>query len=204
MRSFLLFTALYILSPAPATAQLFFFTTPVNGSPLLFDHWVKAKVVSRNPFFGDDSTYLFNFNSNTQKLLASADKKKEYKVSSEEFESVTFYYKTDQTLTIEHVSTINERGLFFEIIKTKDRYSLYYQLRSQVKGGTFVSFWEYYIVFPFPDSHVTKFRILNKTLIKKAFRLSPDEQKVDTWFARNTESEGLSYSLKELIGYLNQ
>jgi hypothetical protein len=203
MQPILLFSLLYILSPTLATAQLFFSSTPVN-SPLLFSHWVKAKVISRNPFFEDDSTYLFNFNCNTQQLLASADNKKEYKVNSKEFESVTFFYKTDLPLTIEHVPAINDKGLFFEIIKTKDKYSLYYQLRSQIKGGTFVSFWEYYIVFPIPDSHVSRLRVLNKTLIKKAFRLSPDEQKVDTWFARNTESEGSVYSLKELIGYLNQ
>lgn len=204
MRSLLLFTTLYILAPAPAMAQLFFSATPVNGSALLFDHWVKAKVVSRNPFFGDDSTYLFNFNTNTQKLLASADKKMEYKVSSKEFESVTFYYKKDLALTIERVPAIDESGLFFEIIKNKDKYSLYYQLRSRIKNGAVVSFWEYYILFPFPDSHVIRFKVLNKTMIKKAFRLSPDEKKVDTWFARNTESEGLTYSLKELIEYLNQ
>jgi hypothetical protein len=63
---------------------------------------------------------------------------------------------------------------------------------------------EYYIVFPFPDIHTTRLRIMDKRLIKKAFALNTDEQKVETFLGQHADEEPSEYFLKELVQYLNQ
>jgi hypothetical protein len=213
MNPILLFTLLYTFSATAATAQRVFhapenpptgFNAPMTNSPILFSDWIKATIVSQNPLFTNDSNLVYNFDKADQKLLATSDRQIQYRVNSKEFQSVTFYYTGQQTLTLEHVSAINDRDLFFRIIKTDDKYSLYYSLHSQVRGRTYVDSREYYIVFPFPDIHTARLRIMDKRLIKKAFALSADEQKVETFLAQHTDEEPSEYFLKELIGYLDQ
>ncbi len=174
------------------------------NNSLLFSDWVKATIVSQNPLFANDSTFLYNFDKSTQRLLATADRQIQYRINSREFESITFYYSGDNTLILEHVSAINDKDLFFRIIRSDDKYSLYYSLHAEVRGRSFVDAREYYIVFPFPNIHTIRFRIMDKRLMKKAFALSPDQQKVETFLAQHAEEEPSEYFLKELIRYLNQ
>lgn len=213
MNPILLFTLLYTLSATAAKAQRVFptqatpptgFNAPMTNSPILFSDWVKGTIISQNPLFTNDSNLVYNFDKADQKLLATTDRQTQYRVNSKEFQSVTFYYAGQQTLTLEHVPAINDRDLFFRIIKTDDKYSLYYSLHAQVRGRTYVDSREYYIVFPFPDIHTARLRIMDKRLIKKAFALSADEQKVETFLAQHTDEEPSEYFLKELISYLDQ
>jgi hypothetical protein len=209
----LLCALLYILSPTPAAAQRVFprqevpptgFNAPMANSPLLFSDFVKATIISQNPLFANDSILVYNFDKAAQKLLATGDRQVQYRVNSREFQSITFYYAGQQTLTLEHVPAINDKDVFFRIIKTDDKYSLYYSLHSEVRGRTYVDRREYYIVFPFPDIHTARLRIMDKRLIKKAFALHPDEQKVETFLAQHTDEEPSEYFLKEFVQYLNQ
>ena len=212
-RTILLLATLFFLWSTATHAQRVFpvpmvpptgFNAPMSNSPLLFSDWVKATILSENPLFKNDSIFLYNFDKSAQKLLATRDRQIQYRVNSKEFQSITFYYSADNTLTLEHVPAINDKDLFFRIIKTDDKYSLYYSLHSEVRSRSYVDTREYYIVFPFPDIHTTRLRIMDKRLIKKAFALNTDEQKVETFLAQHTDEELSEYLLKELVQYLNQ
>jgi hypothetical protein len=199
-------TLLIILSP-PAFAQRLLHAGPsdlsVSGSPLLFDDWVKAKVVSRSPFFENDSSLLFNFNLATQKLLATVDKKTQYKISGKEFQSVTFY-KDDVVFTFEHVPVINDRDLFCEVVKNEGKYSLYSLVNSEIRGYAYTESTVYYIIFPPPDGHVVTFRSMDKRLIRKAFALNPDQQKVEAYLSDHDTEAMNGYFLKKLVEYLDE
>jgi hypothetical protein len=173
-------------------------------NPQLFSNWVKATIVSQNPLFKNDSTLRYNFDKSTQKLLATADRLTPYKINSREFQSITFYYSGDNTLILEHVPAITDKDLFFRIIRSEDKYSLYYSLHTEVKGRAYVDTREYYIIFPFPDIHLARLRIIDKRLIKKAFALTTDEQKVETFLTQHADEEPSEYFLKELVQYLDQ
>jgi hypothetical protein len=210
----LLCALLYTLSPNPGAAQRVFprqevpptnSNAPMANSPLLFSGFVKATIISQNPLFANDSIFVYNYDKAAQKLLATdSNRQFQYRVNSKEFQSITFNYAGQQTLTLEHVPVINDKDLFFRIIKTDDKYSLYYSLHTEVRGRSYVDTREYYIVFPFPDIHTARLRIMDKRLIKKAFALNPDEQKVETFLAKHTDEELSEYFLKELVQYLNQ
>jgi hypothetical protein len=213
MRPFLFCALLYTLSATATTAQRVFpaqttsptaFNAPMANSPLLFADWVKATIISQNPLFANDSIFTYNFDKAAQKLLATSDRQIQYKVNSREFQSITFYYAGQQTLTLEHVPVINDKDVFFRIIKTDDKYSLYYSLHTEVRARSYVDTREYYIVFPFPDIHIARLRIMDKRLLKKAFALSTDEQKVETFLGQHADEELSEYFLKELVQYLDQ
>jgi hypothetical protein len=201
------------LLPAPARAQRVSprqetpptgFHAPMANSPLLFSDWVKASISSQNPLFANDSNFVYNFDKTSQKLLATSDRQMQYKVNNREFQSITFYYSGDNILILEHVPAINEKDVFFRIMRSDDKYSLYYSLHSEVRGRSYVDTREYYIVFPFPDIHTARLRIMDKRLIKKAFALSTDQQKVETFLAQHADEEPSEYFLKELVLYLDQ
>jgi hypothetical protein len=203
----------YTLSITPTAAQRVFprpetpptgFNAPMANSPLLFSDWVKATISSQNPLFGNDSIFVYNFDKASQKLLATSDKQMQYKVNSREFQSIIFYYAGQQTLILEHVPAINDKDVFFRIIRSDDKYSLYYSLHTEVRGRSYVDIRQYYIVFPFPDIHTARLRIMDKRLIRKAFALSTDEQKVETFLSQHADEEPSEYFLKELVLYLNQ
>jgi hypothetical protein len=210
----LLCALLCTLSPNPAAAQRVFprqeapptsFNAPMANSPLLFSDFVKATIISQNPLFANDSIFVYNFDKAAQKLLATdSNRQLQYRVNSKEFQSITFNYAGRQTLTLEHVPVINHKDLFFRIIRTDDKYSLYYSLQTEVRGRGYVDTREYYIVFPFPDIHTARLRVMDKRLIKKAFALNPDEQKVETFLAQHADEEPSEYFLKEFVQYLNQ
>jgi hypothetical protein len=176
---------------------------PVSGSPLLFDDWVKAKVVSHSPFFLNDSSLLFNFDLTTQRLLATVDKQTEYKISRKEFQQVTFYYG-DLTFTFEHVPAINDKDLFCEVVKKEDKYSLYSLMHSEIRGNAYAESTVYYIVFPFPDVHAVRLKTFDMRLIRQAFGLNPDRQKVDAFFSQHATEEMNGYLLKKLVEYLDE
>jgi hypothetical protein len=213
MKAALLLALLYILSTPPTAGQRVFpqqeapptgFNAPMTNSPLLFSDFVKATITSQNPLFVNDSNFVYNFDKAAQKLLATADRQIQYKVNSKEFQSITFHYSVDNSLTLEHVPAINDKDLFFRIIRSDIKYSLYYSLHTEVRGRSYVDTREYYIVFPFPDIHTARLRVIDKQLIKKAFALSADEQKVETFLTQHADEEPSEYFLKKLIQYLNQ
>lgn len=176
----------------------------MSNSPLLFSDWVKATIVSQNPLFANDSIFSYNFDKSSQKLLATADRQTQYKVNGREFQSATFYYSGNHTLILEHVPAINDKNVFFRITRSDDKYSLYYSLHTEVRGRSYVDTREYYIVFPFPDIHIARIRTMDKRLINKAFALSRDQQKVETFLSQHTDEEPSEYFLKELVQYLDQ
>lgn len=180
------------------------FHAPMSNSPLLFSNWVKAAIVSQNPLFQNDSTLMYNFDKSSQKLLATPDRQMQYKINGREFQSITFYYSGDNTLILEHVPAINEKELFFRIIRSDDKYSLYFTVHSDVRGRSYIDTREDYIVFPFPDIHTVRLRIIDKRLIKKAFALNVDQQKVDAFLIQHADEQVSEYFLKELVRYLNQ
>jgi hypothetical protein len=211
--AFLLLFLVLTLRSVPADAQHLFprqetgptgFNAPMNNSPLLFSDWVKATVVSQNPLFANDSSFVYNFDKAAQKLLATGNRQIQYRVNSKEFQSVTFYYAGEEPLILEHVPAINNKDLFFQIIKSDDKYSLYYLQHTEVRGRSYVDSREYYIVFPFPDIHTARIRTMDKRLIKKAFALSTDAQKAETFLTQYADEEPSEYFLKELVQYLDQ
>jgi hypothetical protein len=176
---------------------------PVIGNTLFFNGWVKAKVVSHNAFFRNDSMYLFDLDKASQDLLATADKETIYKINKREFESVTFYSGAS-TFTFGHVPAINDRNLFLEIIKNDDKYSLYVLIHNEIRGNAYIDWYTYYILFPFPDTRAVKLNVLDKKLIDHAFELSSDRQKVDAYYSLHDKETHNEYFLKKLIEYLNE
>ncbi len=187
-----------LFPPQPVPSS---FQRNIAGTPLLFNDWVKAKVVSHNPLFENDSM-LFNFDLVSQKLMAT-DKAYQYKISKKEFQSVTFY-DGDLTLTFEHVPVINSRDLFHVVIKDIDKYSLYEYIHMSVRGNNYFVWDSFYVVFPFPNMQYSRFNIINKKLIKQSFSLSPDIQKVNAYYSEHSKDEPNAYFLRGLIDYLNQ
>jgi hypothetical protein len=214
MKAALLLALLYTLSTTTTAAQRVFprqqapptgFNAPMTNSPLLFSDFVKASITSQNPLFANDSILVYNFSKANQKLLATdSNRQYQYKINSREFQSITFYYSGQQILILEHVPAINDKDVFFRIISSNDKYSLYYSLHTEVRGRSYVDIREYYIVFPFPDIHTARLRFIDKRLIKKAFALSTDEQKVKTFLSQHADEEPSEYFLKALIGYLDE
>lgn len=175
---------------------------PVSGDPYLFEGWVRGKVESHNPFFANDSLW-FNYDLASQKLIATMDHVKAYIADSREFQSVTFFL-SNTTVTIEHVPKINDKDLFFDLVKSDHGYSLYKHVRDAIRGKRYVEWDAYYIVFPTLDGNIVKLNVLDKRLIQRAFALSPDKNKVDDYFSRHKDDYPNEYFLRELLEYLNE
>ena len=175
---------------------------PVSGDPYLFEGWVRAKVESHNPFFDNDSLW-FNYDLTSQKLIATMDHVKAYIADSREFQSVTFYL-SNTTLTLEHVPAINEKELFFEVVKSDRGYSLYKHVRDAIRGKRYVEWDAYYILFPTLEGNIVKLNVLDKRLIQRAFALSPDKMKVADYFAQRKDDTVNESFLRGLLEYLNE
>jgi hypothetical protein len=175
---------------------------PIAGDPYLFDGWVRGKVESRNPFFANDSLW-FNYNLVSQKLVATVDQVKAYLADSREFQSVTFYL-SNTTLTVEHVSAINDKDMFFDIVKSDHQYSLYKHVLDAIRGKRYAEWFTYYLLFPAPDGSVVKWNVLDKRLILRAFALSPDKKKVVDYFDQRKDDTINESFLRGLVEYLNE
>jgi hypothetical protein len=175
----------------------------ITGNSLFFNGWVKAKVVSHSPFFRNDSMYLFDFDKASQALLVTVDKETVYKINKREFESVTFYSGTS-TFTFGHVPAINNKDLFLEIIKNDGKYSLYMLIHNGIRGNSYVDWYSYYIVFPFPDTHAVRLNVLDQKVLDHTFELSGERQKVDAYYSLHTGEAHNEYFLKKLVEYLNE
>ena len=186
----------------PSQDYLQYQFAPVSGDPYLLEGWVRGKAESRNPFFANDSLW-FNYDLTSQKLVATIDKIKAYIADSREFQSVTFYL-SNTTLTLEHVSAINDKDLFFDLVKSDHGYSLYKHVRDQIRGKRYVEWNTYYIVFPAPDANIVKLNVLDKKLIQRAFALSPDSKKVADYFSQRKDDYPNEYFLRALVEYLNK
>ena len=134
-------------------------------------------------------------------------------VDKENFISVTFFMM-DSVFILEHVDLISSRDLFFEILRDDNKFSLYkhiltaftdvnYHSNGLASGGndyaTLVDHTIYYIVFP--NKEYKKLNKADLKSIQKAFKTSPDRDKVESWLTgKNETGESL---LVDLILYLN-
>ena len=174
---------------------------PIVGDPYLFDGWVRGKVESRNPFFANDSLW-FNYDLASGKLVATVNQIAAYIADSREFQSITFYL-SNTTLTLEHVPAINDKDMFFDIVKSDHQYSLYKHVRDAIKGKRYVEWYTYYLLFPAPDASIVKWNVLDKRLIQRAFALSPDKKKVADYFDQRKDDNPNESFLRGLVEYLN-
>jgi len=175
---------------------------PIVGDPYLFDGWVRGKVESRNPFFANDSLW-FNYDLTSGKLVATVDQVKAYLADGREFQSITFYL-SNTTLTLEHVSAINDKDMFFDIVKSDHQYSLYKHVRDAIRGKRYAEWYTYYLLFPGPDGSIVKWNVLDKRLILRAFALSPDKKKVADYFDQRKDDTLNESFLRGLVEYLNE
>jgi hypothetical protein len=180
------------------------FELPVSNfhNTLLFNGWVKATVVWHNPLLRNDSSLRFDFDKASQRLLVTMDKKSEFIFDRREFLSVTFYMGIS-SFTFLHVPVINDKDLFYELVHSNRRYSLYESIRPKAWKNGYLDWNEYYIVFPFPDVRVLKLTAPDKWVLDRAFELSSDKQRLDRYYALHADEEQGEHFLKGLIEYLN-
>jgi hypothetical protein len=177
----------------------------VEGSPLMFDSWQKATVISQSPLFENDSLLLFNFDLGSQTLLATADQKTQIRINRKEFQSVEFYQNNVSVCMFEHVPVINDKDLFMPLVEDSGRYSLYQLLHVGIRNHVYVQWSEYYILFPPPDGHVVRLKVLDRRLIARAFNLNPDSKKVQEYLSEDKTTTLISeYDLRRLILLLDQ
>lgn len=170
---------------------------------LLFNGWVKASVVSHNPLLRNDSALWFDFDRIGERLVATADKENAVLFNKREFQSVTFYTGRS-SFTFEHVPAINDKDIFYALVKTDDRYSLYRSVTPEPGNGGYHEPYEYFIVFPFPDVRVLRLKVLDRRLLRHAFALNADRQKLDRYYALHPNEEQGEHFLKGLIEFLNE
>jgi hypothetical protein len=181
------------------------FELPVSNfhSTLLFNGWVRATVLWHNPLLRNDSSLWFDFDKASQRLLVTEDKKVEFLFDKREFQSVTFRIGIS-TFTFRHVPEINDRELFYELVRSDHRYSLYESIHPKVWKDGYLDWNEYYIIFPFPNVRVLKLAAPDRWLLGRAFELSGDKQKLDRYYALHAGEEQGEHFLKGLIEYLNE
>jgi hypothetical protein len=146
---------------------------------------------------------FYNLDKQSQKLLVTLDGKIIYKFDKREFNSVVFSI-VDTSFTFEHVPAINSKDLFFAIVKAADKYSLYKYIRIENRNFGYVQWETFYILFPFPSAKYLRLKILNKRLIERAFALSKDSQKIETFYSMHRAAGSKELFLKQLVEYLNE
>ena len=205
-----LFIIASFLLPAVAFAQDIL---PVNDLPvvsvssatntLLFNTWVRATVESHNPLLQNDSILWFDFDKLSQRLLVTADKETEIFVDRRDFQSVTFHFGIS-AFTLTHVPEINDKDLFFVVIRDDRGYSLYKLYRWEASRQGYRESVDYFIVFPFPDRQVLQLRSPDKRQLDRAFQLSGDKRKLDRYFDMHKPDVQDEHFLKNLVDYLNE
>jgi hypothetical protein len=180
------------------------FELPVSNfhSTLLFNGWVKATVVWHNPLLRNDSSLWFDFDKAAQRLLVTTDKKTEFLFDKREFQSVTFRLGIS-AFTFLHVPAINDRDLFYELVGSNRRYSLYESIHPKVWKDGYLDWNEYYIVFPYPNVRVLKLSAPDKWLLDRWFEPGGDKEKLDRHYTLHAGEEQGEHFLKGLIEYLN-
>ena len=77
-------------------------------------------------------------------------------------------------------------------------------MHSEIRGNYYAESTVYYLVFPFPDVHAVRLKTVDMRVIRQAFGLNPDRQKVDTFFSLHATEEMNGYFLKKLVEYLDE
>ena len=201
----------FFLLPALARAQDIL---PVNDLPfelpvanfhstLLFNGWVRASVQWHSPLLRNDSSLWFDFDKASQRLLVTTDKKTEFLFDRREFQSVTFYFGIS-SFTFLHVPLINEKELFYELVRSAHGYSLYKSIHPKGWKDGFVDVDKYYLVFPFPNVHVLRLSVPDKWILDRAFELTADKEKLDRYFQSHPDEEESEHFLKGLVEFLNR
>ncbi|HET6255781.1 MAG TPA: hypothetical protein VFE32_17020 [Puia sp.] len=175
---------------------------PTAENPLLFNGWVKATVVWHNPLLRNDTSLWFDFDKASQRLVVTKDKVTAFLFNKREFRSVTFY-SGNSTFTFEHVPAINDKDIFYAMVRKDGGYSLYKSIRSEAARGGYEDSYVYYVLFPFPDARVLRLKVLDRRLLDHAFNLSGDKQKIGRYYALHPNEEQDEHFLKGLIEYLN-
>ena len=174
-----------------------------GDNALVFNNWVRASVVSHNPMLHNDSSLWFDFDRASQELLVTVDKKTAYGVDRREFISVTFHLGIS-AFTLTHVPAIDEKEVFYEMVHSDRRYSLYKTLRSDpLKKGGFQDWSDYYILFPFPNVRALHLNAVDQRMLDREFD-GRDRQKLDRYFLLHADEELGEHFLKGLIEYLNE
>jgi hypothetical protein len=181
------------------------FELPVANfhNTLLFNDWVRASVQWQNPLLRNDSSLWFDFDKASQRLLVTTDKKTEFLFDRREFQSVTFYFGI-AAFTFLHVPVINDKDLFYEVVRSPHGYSLYKSIHPKAWKDGFVDVDKYYIVFPFPNVRVLRLSVPDKWILDRALELSGDKEKLDRYFDLHRDEEQSEHFLKGLIEFLNQ
>lgn len=172
-------------------------------STLLFSGWVKATVTWYNPLIQNDTSLWFDYDKASQRLLVTMDKKTEFIFDRREIQSVTFHLGI-YDFTFLHVPAINEKDLFYELVRSDRGYSLYKAIHLRMGKDGYLNLNEYYIVFPFPNARVLKLGAPDKRLLDRAFSLSSDKQKLDRYYTLHPDEEQGDHFLKGLIEFLNE
>lgn len=147
---------------------------PIVGDPYLVEGWVRGKVESRNPFFANDSLW-FNYDLASGRLIATIDKVKAYIADGREFQFITFYL-SNTTLTLEHVPAINDKDMFFDIVKS-DKYSLYKHVRDAIRGKRYAEWYTYYLLFPPPRRQYRQMECIGQEIDPTGFCAQPGQEK---------------------------
>jgi hypothetical protein len=186
----------------PVNELPFELPVPDFHSTRLFNNWVKASVVWYNPSLRNDTSLWFDYDKWSQRLLVTMDKKTAFLFDRREIQSVTFYLGISR-FTFLHVPAINEKDLFYELVRSDHRYSLYKSIRPKAWKDGYMDWSEYYILFPFPQVRVMKLTTPDKWLLDRAFGLTPDRLSVDRYYALHADEEQDEHFLKGLVEYLN-
>ena len=189
----------------------------LKGRRILFDSsWARAKVLSANNTLIQNDSFYFNFDKISQNLYVTKDYKKVYEVDKREYKAVLFYWN-DTKYLFKHVYLINKKDFFQEIIQNDDKYSLYKLIHAtvRVRSNTalpvpdtyrrfelFKDVPEYFILFP--NKEYKSLFLIKKSSLDRAFKLSPDNQKVNEFMQNLKEDIPEEEILRNLITYLNQ
>lgn len=188
----------------------------VIGSRYLFDTaWVKGNVVAADNVILNNDSVLYNFDKISQNLFFTTDRKIVYEVDRREFKSITFY-RNDSAFVFERVQVINPDDFFQVLAFSSDKYALYKKIHTELKKANYttnglsesgnkydeyIDNMEYFIVLP--NKEYRSLASLKKSVVEKAFELSPDKNKVEAYFSSHKNKVSQENYVENLVKFLN-
>lgn len=188
----------------------------VIGSRYLFDTaWVKGNVVAADNSILNNDSMLYNFDKISQNLFFTTDRKMVYEVDRREFKSITFY-RNDSAFVFERVPVINPEDFFQVLAFSPDKYALYKKIHTELKKANYttngisesgnkydeyIDNVEYYLVLPGKEYRLLT--SLKKAVVEKAFALSADKDKVETFFSSHKNHVSQENYIENLVKFLN-
>jgi hypothetical protein len=202
---------------AISTPYRYVYGEPYSENNLLFENWLKAKLLTANNSIITNDSFLFNFDKINRRLLITTDFNTIYEIDNREFKAILFF-RHDSTYIFKHVYSINEKDLFQVLVNSPNKYSLYKVMRAKIVKNRFsntiylspdgkpidlyINIPEYYIFFPNKDYR--KIHSLKKGSIQRIFKLNPDLDIVDEYLRLlGDKSQYDERDLVALVSYLN-